>query len=359
MYSVMIGEDEIHILKHMQNIISSFEEFEVKNAFAVPEDALAVFEKIMPDVIFLDIEMPRINGIELARKFLCYKENLRIVFTTAYSQYALDAFGVEAIDYLIKPVMKSDIERVIKRLDKSSAVSKQNNISFEMPVKCFGRFEVSDHSQNIVKWPTKKAEELFAYFVTKQGQHISKWEILNLFWDDADEERGMANLYNTIYRIKQTLKNVPTSPQIQKLNEGYILTSNGDLSDLERMNNFIDNMKNNDKISVEEAEKIFFEYSAPMFGTKDYFWSVSQQKYFAEGYAAICRFLLKTYYSNNQFSKCENVIRTYAVMHTEDEDMMHEWLDILSQWVGYEINTHEYKEWFNCILLEKELPLLC
>lgn len=84
-----------------------------------PLEAISLVDK-NPDieVAFIDIKMPDMSGIELAYKFLTKNENLFIVFQTAYEEYALEAFKIGAIDYLIKPYTIDDIKKVLNRIDK-------------------------------------------------------------------------------------------------------------------------------------------------------------------------------------------------------------------------------------------------
>lgn len=363
MYRVMIVEDEINILKHMNKMLSAIDEFAVKAAFSSPEEALEAFEDIMPDVVFLDVEMPRMNGVKLAREMLLRKDDLRIVFTTAYENYAINAFEVGAIDYLMKPIIKEDLERVLKRLNKTLRPAKVQSSPPEdgnpVPVSCFGCFEVRDYSHNLVKWPTKKAEEVFSYFIVYQGKYISKWELLEVFWPDMEEGRRLPNLYNTIYRIKRVLKVLPLDPQIQNVNEGYVLKAKGCLSDLGR---FLELAKHERQaeaaLSVEAASSLFFSYSTPLFGTRDYLWSLSIQKYAAKIYNSLCLRLLHHYYEQDQLQKGEEIIQYYAAQHIEDEDIMREWLKLLAAWKGCEGKVEEYRKWFNEKLKEAELPLL-
>ncbi|MDF2512842.1 MAG: response regulator receiver and domain protein, partial [Herbinix sp.] len=292
MYTAMIVEDEVHILKHLNKMLSAMDAFIVKGAFSTPEEAYTAFPDILPDVVFLDIEMPRMNGIELASRLLAQKSDLKIIFTTAYGNYALDAFEVEAIDYLMKPIMPDRLKRVLERLDKITGVQKakasllkENN---DFPVRCFGCFDARDQQQQLIKWSTKKAEELFAYFLVNQGKHISKWELLEAFWGDVEEERGAHNLYNTIYRIKQVLKTLPFSPQIQKINEGYVLEAQENLSDLGQLLKLMKQNRDQAYFSMEAAKTLFFSYATPLFGNKDYFWSLSLQKHVAKEYGRLC-----------------------------------------------------------------------
>lgn len=362
MFSVIIVEDEVHILKYMQKKLSAFEDFQVKGAFLTPEEALADFDGIQPEVAFLDIEMPRMNGLELARRLLDKKQDLHIIFTTAYGQYALNAFEVEAIDYLMKPIADEDLVRVFKRLNKvvKGTPPKKDGVTGRVvfPVRCFGCFDVRDQQQQVVRWPTKKAEELFAYFLIHQGQYVSKWELLELFWTDVPEERGLQNLYNTIYRIKQVLKKLSVSAEINKVNDGYILESEEVLSDLGQLL-LLTKKENNELIlPMEGIAMLFFSYTTPLFGVRDYIWSFSSQEYVAGLYRKLCNRLLCYYREQDQFQQAEEVIRHYISQYVEDESMMTQWLEILGNWSGHEKKVVEYLSWFNEKLREAELPTL-
>ena len=70
------------------------------------------------DIIFLDIEMPGMNGIQLAEKLLEIKPTLIIVFVTAFHEYAVQAFELDSLDYLVKPVQLNRLEKTIDRIEK-------------------------------------------------------------------------------------------------------------------------------------------------------------------------------------------------------------------------------------------------
>ena len=79
---------------------------------------LALIKEHHPDVVFLDIEMPGKSGIQLAEQLLIEKINPAIVFTTAYNDYALNAFRLSAIDYLLKPINENHLEEAIEKIKK-------------------------------------------------------------------------------------------------------------------------------------------------------------------------------------------------------------------------------------------------
>lgn len=83
-------------------------------------EALSVIEEYQPDLVMLDVQMPGLTGFEVARRVLEAGFEIQVVFVTAFDQYAIDAFEVNAVDYLLKPVepprLATAVERVRKRL---------------------------------------------------------------------------------------------------------------------------------------------------------------------------------------------------------------------------------------------------
>ncbi len=111
---VIIVDDEPAAVDNLRTVLDSFDELEI---IAEVGDGKAAIEEIIqrqPDIVFLDIEMPELNGFEVAAStsHLSYQ----LVFVTAYDQYALDAFGTNAIDYLLKPVRPSLLEKCIRKM---------------------------------------------------------------------------------------------------------------------------------------------------------------------------------------------------------------------------------------------------
>jgi len=80
-------------------------------------EAFDLIQELKPELLLLDIEMPEKSGLELAEQLLENEINCEIVFTTAYSEYAIQAFRLSAIDYLLKPVQESDLKEAIEKVN--------------------------------------------------------------------------------------------------------------------------------------------------------------------------------------------------------------------------------------------------
>lgn len=126
-YSILIADDEPHARRYLKSLISKFsdtsEVFECKNG----EEVLEFVSHKTIDILFLDINMPGLNGIEVASKLI--DTNSLIIFCTAYDQYALNAFELEAFDYLLKPFENKRFQLVLNRAKSTLEIRKQANFS--------------------------------------------------------------------------------------------------------------------------------------------------------------------------------------------------------------------------------------
>src|SRR5215213_6652157 len=78
-------------------------------------EALETIDRLQPDLVFLDVQMPGLTGFEVARRMLDVRAASHIIFVTAYDQHAIEAFEVNAVDYLLKPVEQTRLEVAIDR----------------------------------------------------------------------------------------------------------------------------------------------------------------------------------------------------------------------------------------------------
>lgn len=122
---VMIAEDEAFAREELEYLLQQEENVTIVATVSNGQELLDVYKSYQPDVLFLDIEMPGLRGTEVAKRLLQEPSSPYIIFTTAYEEYALEAFGVHAIDYLLKPYdidrLRKAVARVRKLLDKQTS----------------------------------------------------------------------------------------------------------------------------------------------------------------------------------------------------------------------------------------------
>ena len=120
MLEAVIVDDEIKALQSLTWELTNFSvEINVTASFTNPFEALEYLGKNTPDCLFLDIEMPTMDGFQFIQKLT--NKNFPVVITTAYNQYAIKALKNEAIDYLLKPIDSDDLEDTIAKIKKFNA----------------------------------------------------------------------------------------------------------------------------------------------------------------------------------------------------------------------------------------------
>ena len=159
---VLIADDEAPARNKMKRMLDTFEEVEV---IYVAENGVDAYENIMklkPDVVFLDIEMPGLTGLEVAAKIKGDTEP-HIVFATAYNEHAIKAFELDAVDYLLKPFneerLHSALDKIIRNpksrhqeeepddeseMDASTAEAFRIAFATKIPVPTFDRYKLID-----------------------------------------------------------------------------------------------------------------------------------------------------------------------------------------------------------------------
>ena len=117
MTTAILADDEPLLRDHLRaKLAALWPELDIVGEASNGNDAASIIAKLAPDIAFLDIKMPGLTGIEVAQGI---ETNTRVVFVTAYDQYAVDAFENEAIDYVLKPVADARLAQTVKRLQKS------------------------------------------------------------------------------------------------------------------------------------------------------------------------------------------------------------------------------------------------
>jgi two-component system, LytTR family, response regulator len=120
MISTILIDDERNCTDLLRVMLERYcPDIAVTGVFNDPELALAHIKAERPQLVFLDIEMPRLNGFDLLQA--CGTLDFKVVFTTAYDQYAVKAFKFNALDYLLKPIDKEELIHAVEKIKRASA----------------------------------------------------------------------------------------------------------------------------------------------------------------------------------------------------------------------------------------------
>ena len=198
---VIYVDDEKPALNNFRLTVAPFLDIEILELFQQGEAALEWAEAHPVDVAFLDMEMPRLHGLELAERLKAINRNIRIVFVTAYDRYALDAFQVGAIGYIMKPYLRSDLRR---ELDK--AVLVRDVPEHRVEIRTIPNFCISVDGTPL-RLSREKPLELLALLVDQGERGITTGEGIAFLWPDRPaDSKTRALLRVTFKRLADALE---------------------------------------------------------------------------------------------------------------------------------------------------------
>ena len=163
-------------------------------------------EGLRPDVVFSDIRMPGVSGLELAVRVKSLSPDSRVVFVTGYDDYALEAYRRHVNGYLLKPVEAAHIREELEALD----ISHRDRASELLRVKCFGYFEVFWKGEPL-SFSRSKTKELFAFLVDRGGSTCQPEEVIAALFEKTEPEKmkqSKQNLRNLVNDLKRVLTGI-------------------------------------------------------------------------------------------------------------------------------------------------------
>ncbi|MBR0149275.1 MAG: response regulator [Lachnospiraceae bacterium] len=201
---ILVVDDEFIALEGIVTKIKKLYPGAVVAGFRQVDEALLFASSMKPEIAFLDIEMRRVNGVELARKLIKMDPGINIVFATGYEEYMKDAFELHASGYILKPITDEKIKNEIDNLR-----NKVNTKSLRVRAQTFGNFELFIDGVP-VKFQYNRTKEVFAYFIDRKGALCSSNELGAILWPDDP-----ASHTSYISNIRQDLFNTFTQKDCQ------------------------------------------------------------------------------------------------------------------------------------------------
>jgi len=165
--------------------------------FRHSKDLISAAQTTPPDLVFLDIRMPGLTGIEVAKKLNEISDKITIIFVTGYNDYTVEAFDVYASGYILKPCRTEVITKVLSKLNL-----KINDK--QVFVKTFGNFDVLVGGSS-VRFRSYKSKELLAYLVDREGAFVSRAEAIALLFGEDDEQNASVRLSQYSKKLSEDL----------------------------------------------------------------------------------------------------------------------------------------------------------
>lgn len=309
-------DDERPALMELEFLLKQYGEVKVAGSFTNPIEAIAAIDTIKPDVVFLDINMPQLLGVDAASEILDLDPTVDIVFITAFDQYAVEAFELHALDYLLKPIgeqrFAKTMERILQKKERTAELPQG-----KFTVKCLGGFHAGWEGREPIKWRADKTKEIFAFLLQNRNRDISKEELLDQLWPDDDPEKAIRQLYNGIYYIRKAMEDYGVDRNMVKIDKDYHVQFGAVELDTEF---FYEYGRKKGRCSVEELETIAGHYGGMYLQGEYYPWADFEREHLDSLYLKCISELAEKLMEAKEWSKAENyLLAAYQTSPYEEE----------------------------------------
>ncbi|MCT4543878.1 MAG: response regulator [Vallitalea sp.] len=333
MIKTILIDDERPALNNLERLLKGYDQIEIIGAYT---DVTKVFEKIKKEKVhmfFLDIDMPKMKGIDAAKKILEIDSNVQIVFVTAYNDYAVDAFEVEATDYVMKPIMKRRLDKTIERVIKRYK-DIENDHEEENKISCFGNFEIRRGQQEI-KWRTSKSEEFIAYLVHNRGEFVHKSKIIEALWPDKDEKQATKLLHTNVYYVRNGLKSINLDQAITYSNKMYKFDMGIMFCDIEEFDKTFSSYEVITSKNVDNLKITLHLYKGEYFEGNDYYWAMNEQARFSKMYMNMLMKISDFYIGEDKYSEAIIYLKLIIDKEPYIEDIHRKLLEVYANMEDY------------------------
>lgn len=308
MIKAVLVDDERPALRELDFLLKKHPEILVAGMYLNPLEAIEEIGRLKPQVVFLDINMPQLMGVDAASRILDVSPDTDIVFVTAFDQYAIEAFELHALDYILKPVDPKRLEKTIGRILEKRPVPQQDGVR-KLLIKSLGRFKVAWENEEPIRWRAEKIRELFAFLLYHQGRDITKEELMDKLWAEYDPEKAIRQLYNGVYHIRKALGEYGIDRNLVSINSNYHLHLGPVDYDIKRFDGL---GKSRDAGSFEILKEMEALYRGEYLEGEDYPWCCFERERLEKAYLRCLTELAKRYMAEGQYAEAEDeLIKAY------------------------------------------------
>ncbi len=288
-------DDERSALTYLERLLEADGRLTVLGKYTSAQAGLDHLAAERVDIVFIDIGMPEMNGLEAAEWIQQLDSHIHIVFVTAYSEYAIEAFELQALDYLLKPVHARRLNKTLDRIVATLADSRPSSsvvAAEQLPkVRCFQRLEILEDGQGAVgakpfKWRTLKSQELFSFLLHHEGEWVSKEQLLDALWPEYHLDKAVVHLHTSIYQIRKALKERMQDTKLEYNLDRYRLNRNGWVTDVELFERGISEWAASGSGGTPRIESLLALYRGNYLEEHDYPWAYAKREKLRNMYLA-------------------------------------------------------------------------
>jgi len=307
MIKAVLIDDERPALRELEYLLKDYDAIEIVGMFTNPLEAINKVAELNPQVVFLDINMPQFQGMDAASQILDCCPQSDIVFVTAFDQYAIEAFELHALDYLLKPISRERFDKSIQRILDKNRYIVPSATPRKLMIITLGKFQVAWEGQEPIKWRSEKTRELFTFLLHHTGAQVSRDEILETVWGETDMQKAIHGLHNGIYYIRKTLQEYGVGKNLICIEGNYMLNLGEVELDHLLFKQSIKAYKE-DKSNIDALENAESLYSADYYESSGWIWAEPEREMLNQQYTDVVLNLAEAYMKTGLLDKSEEIL---------------------------------------------------
>lgn len=322
--NILIVDDDKLFLQFMKELLSGFPDVKVVGIFENTRQAHGYLKSYAVDLIFLDIHLAEENGIDFARRLSKERPYVDIVFTTAFKEYALEAFDVYALDYMIKPISLQRLERTLERAAtrRPAHLRHHKEADYQLFIYGLGGFDVRGEEQKSLSFNSSKSEEMLAYLLYNRGKPVDKWILIEDLYKDMPRQNAETYLNTTTYKLRRALQPYGLKEAIIYHNGSYRIDLKGiyvDFIDFDHLVYTCEEAENPNLSALVETENL---YKGDLFGHKCYHWSLPERERLYLSYWRFAIRLSHKLLERQEYYLALKILKKMEHMNHLDEDII-------------------------------------
>ncbi|PWV98537.1 response regulator receiver and SARP domain protein [Paenibacillus cellulosilyticus] len=305
MLRVLLVDAETNNLLLMEALLQAYKGIEIVGKLNETAQALRIIQDGGVDAVILDFEKPIMNGLAALKKMRAGSPELDIIIVTGCDQYAIEAFELNVVDYILKPLVRDRLDNTIERLfwrhkarlqERAAAAEQQFVSSFY----CFGHFhwDVSGQTESMIKWKRVKDRELMAYLVHHRNQFVPKEKILVDLWPEANTKQSSAYLYTCVYHIRKMLRDMGCNETLESRNNAYRLRMDRSWCDVDLLDSVLG--VNINAANIVDYERVASLYIGSYMEGDGFSWAKEMEKKYQADYVLLSKRMAAFYASEHK-----------------------------------------------------------
>jgi len=318
MIRVMIVDDEEDALNLLEILLKQVGDVDIVGRYVNPVQAIAALREAPVDAIFLDNEMPLMNGMTAARRMREIQPDVPIVFTTAYAEYAVEAFEIQSTDYLLKPLAPNRLQHALSRIKPAASPAASRT---EVHIRCMGGFSIPlpDDASRQLPWKTNKEKELCAFLIHHAEKHVDTALIIESIWPEYDLGKAKTYLYTCLSYLRKSFVEHGIPMRVEKSGFGFAIRLNGATVDVTELESLLDGMLGAEQPDEELYDRINALYQGAYMEGCDYHWSVFRQEAINAKYLRMLRGMFRHVRQKGRLALAEDCLQRVLAIAPDSE----------------------------------------